>query len=76
MTATIPAFAKSFVEMEATSCVLLTYWVGRSVPFQYTLDVLMKLVPATVRAKSGLPTSFAVGLMLFVVDAGFPIVKF
>jgi hypothetical protein len=55
--------------------VVFTKVVGRDAPFQYTIDVALKLVPVTVRVKSGPPETTVLGLMLVIVGTRAVIVK-
>src|SRR5574341_2148948 len=56
--------------MLADNWVLLTKVVGRSTPFQRTVEPLTKLAPVTVRVKAGPPTMPEVGLRLEMTGTG------
>ena len=56
-----PAAAMSPAVMAAVNCVLLTKLVGRSAPFQRTVDALEKLPPLTVRENAAPPAAALVG---------------
>jgi hypothetical protein len=70
VTFTLPAADRSFLDIAAVSFVLLTYVVVRSLPFQRTTEVAIKLVPVIVSVKSGAFTAAEVGLMLVIVGTG------
>jgi hypothetical protein len=71
-----PGVAISLAEIVAVTWVLLTKVVGRSEPFQRTLEALLNAVPLTVREKSGSPAVTDNGLALLIVGAGLTTWKF
>src|SRR5690242_13711737 len=58
-----PGAAISEAGMEARSCVLLKNVVGRTAPFQYTLDALTKFVPVIVIVNPGPPAVVCMGFI-------------
>src|SRR5205823_410936 len=61
--AKVPAAATSAAVSCAVSCVALTSVVGRSAPPSRTLELLLKFVPSTVKAKPESPAVLLVGRM-------------
>ena len=65
-----PAAAISLAGMAAVSCVDETNVVVRPAPLTWTIELLVKLEPVTVRVKAAPPADAAVGLMLDRTGAG------
>jgi hypothetical protein len=63
VTLAMPSAAMSVAGIVAVSCVGETNVVARAAPFQFTVEVLTKLVPLTVSVAAGLPAAAADGLM-------------
>ena len=57
----VPAATIKAAVTEAVNCVALIYVVVSEVPFHFTVDPLMKLLPFTVRVKAGLPAVVLMG---------------
>src|ERR1700723_3481173 len=57
----VPAAAMSAAVIAAVSCVSLTSVVERALPFQFTVEVDMKLAPFTVNVKAAPPAFALVG---------------
>ena len=70
MTAAVPTEAMSPAGIVALRVVELTKDVVRLVPFQRTMELLMKLEPLTVSVKPGLPAVAELGVMLVRVGTG------
>lgn len=66
----VPAVAISGAVTAAVNCVALTKVVVSGLPFQFTTDPLMKLVPVIVRIKAGLPAVVLIGEMVVTVGTG------
>jgi len=66
----VPAAAISLAGMAAVSCVDETNVVVRPAPLTWTIELLAKLDPVTVRVKAAAPADAAVGLMLDRTGAG------
>src|SRR6266853_3955949 len=60
----MPAAAMSVAGIVAVSCVGETNVVARAAPFQFTVEVLTKLLPLTVSVAAGPPAVTPDGLML------------
>lgn len=71
----VPAEARSAAVICAVNCVGLTTAVTRSLPLRRTIELLLKPVPLTVKAKAGSPTVLTAGLIVVIVGAGLLIVK-
>src|SRR5580704_1521517 len=71
VTFAVPAVAMSLARIAAVSCVELPNVVARGLPFQFTLELLMKPLPATVRVNAAPPAAVDAGLKLEIVGAGF-----
>ena len=65
-----PGVAISLAEIVAVNWLLLTKVVGRSEPFQRTLEVVLNAVPFTISEKSGSPAVRDNGLTLLIEGAG------
>ena len=70
VTPAVPAVAMSAAVMAAVSCVALTNVVVRALPFQFTVEFAVKLVPLTVKVNAPPPAAAMFGLMEIVVGAG------
>lgn len=70
VTAAEPALRMSAAVIAACNCVALTNVVTRSVPFQRTMELLLKFVPLTVSVKAADVANIEVGLMLVRVGNG------
>ena len=55
----------------AVSCVAETNVVVNAVPFQFTTELVMKLVPFTVRVNCDDPARHELGLIELIVGTGF-----
>ena len=66
----VPASRVSAAAMEPRSCVALTKVVGRSKPFQSTLEPDMNPVPLIVRVRAPPATVAEAGVMLEIVGTG------
>jgi len=66
----VPAAAISLARMAAVSCVDETNVVVRPAPLTWTIELLEKLEPVTVRVKATPPADAAAGLMLDRTGAG------
>ena len=66
----VPEAAMSAALMAAEICVALTKVVVREVPFQFTVEVLMKFVPLTVSVKAAAPEVTLVGESEEIVGEG------
>jgi hypothetical protein len=75
VTLAVPAVATSLAGMAASSRVLETKVVRRSLPFQRTTEPLTKFVPVMVRVNPPLPATAVDGLMLLIVGNGLVMVK-
>src|SRR2546430_9843918 len=64
VTLAMPAAAMSAARIVAVSCVGETNVVARAAPFQFTVEVLTKLLPLTVKVAAGPPAVSADGLIL------------
>src|SRR6266571_7832549 len=64
VTLAMPAAAMSVAGIAAVSCVAETNVVARAAPFQFTVEVLTKLLPLTVSTAAGPPADAPDGLML------------
>src|SRR3970282_477611 len=60
----------SWAVIWARSWVALSKMVTRSVPLNWTLELLLKLVPVTVNSKAASPAPLLVGRMLVSVGSG------
>src|SRR5207302_1826184 len=70
-TCAVPAVPISAAVMAACSCVVLTYVVARTLPFQFTTEPpLTNPVPFTVRVKAAPPAVTLVGASDVTVGAG------
>jgi hypothetical protein len=70
VTLAVPAAAMSAAVIAAVTCVLLTKVVVRADPFHFTMEVLTKLLPFTVRVKAAPPAVADAGLRLVIVGTG------
>jgi hypothetical protein len=64
VTLAMPVAAMSVVRIVAVSCVGETNVVARTAPFQFTVEVLTKLLPLTLSVAAGPPAVAPDGLML------------
>lgn len=71
VTLAVPAEAMSEAGIAAVSCVALTKVVVRALPFQRTVEPLMKFDPLTVNVKAAPPAVAEVGLMVVIAGTGF-----
>jgi hypothetical protein len=55
VTEAVPAVAMSLAGTAAVNCVALSGVVTSATPFHFTVEVLMKFVPVTVRVKPAPP---------------------
>src|SRR5580704_11128357 len=71
VTFAVPAVAISLAKIDAVSCIELTNVVTRGLPFQFTLELVMKPPPVTVSVNAA-PTAVAEeGFKFEIVGAGF-----
>ena len=70
VTAAVPAVAMSAAVMAAVSRVALTKVVIRAFPFQFTVELAVKLAPLTVKVNAAPPATAMFGLIELVVGAG------
>jgi hypothetical protein len=75
VTVAVPAIAMSAAVMAACKLVLETNVVVRAVPFHWTTEEEMKLVPVTVSVNAESPESTVLGLSDVAAGTGLPIVK-
>jgi len=75
VTFAVPAVAMSLAGMAASSRVLETKVVVRSLPFQRTTAPLTKFVPVMVSVNPPLPATVVDGLIVVIVGDGFVMVK-
>jgi hypothetical protein len=66
----VPAVVRSLAGIDAVNCVELTNVVVVAEPLNCTTELLLKLVPFTVRVNVAEPTFLLVGEMLVVVGTG------
>src|SRR6476661_5185452 len=69
-TAAVPTTARSAAPIAAWSCVELTGVVGRSAPFQRTIEDVTKLLPLTVSVKAAPPTKAIAGEIVVTTGTG------
>src|SRR5712691_6523440 len=69
-TENVPAVATSAAVIWAINCVLLTKFVIRSLPLNFTTAPLTKLLPLTVSEKAGSPATALVEERLLIVGTG------
>src|SRR5271155_4898103 len=67
----VPAVAMSLAKIAAVSCIEPTNVVTRGLPFQFTLELLMKPPPVTVSVNAAPPAATDEGLRFETVGAGF-----
>jgi hypothetical protein len=70
VTEAVPGDATSAAVTVAVSCVEETKAVVNAVPFQRTVEVVMKLVPFTVMVNDGHPAGYELGLSEVIVGTG------
>ena len=70
VTAAVPDAVMSVDNIAAVNCVEDTYDVVRSVPFQRTTELEMKLLPLTVSVKAGPPAVADEGDRLVIAGTG------
>ena len=70
VTAAVATFAMSAAVMAAVNFVLETKVMTRSVPFQRTMEPLIKLLPFTISVKAGSVLKVEVGLRLAMTGTG------
>ena len=70
VTAAVLAVAMSLARMAAVSDVGLPKVVTRALPFQFTVEVGTKPVPATLRLNPGLPAAASLGARAEIVGTG------
>jgi hypothetical protein len=70
VTVALPAVAMSVAGMAAVSVVAEPKVVGRTLPFHWTTELVMKFVPVTVSVKAGPPAVADEGLIPLVVGTG------
>src|SRR3989442_761367 len=75
VTDAVPCVAMSEAEIAAWSWVALPNVVGRSAPFQRTLDELMNFVPVSASVKAASPATTLLGEIELSVGAGLLIVN-
>src|SRR5262245_673689 len=66
----VPTFATSAAEMAAVRRVAVTNVVGRSAPFQRTIEAAMKLLPSTPSVKAPVPAGARFGVSALSPGAG------
>ena len=66
----VPAAATSSAASCAVNSVEFTSAVGRSLPLKRTTELLLKLVPFTVKVKAASPAVLLVGAMVVSVGTG------
>ena len=72
VTDALPTETRLAVAMAAVSCVALTKVVGRSAPFQRTVDPDVKLLPFTVSVKPALPAVVLDGVSELIAGVVLP----